>query len=224
MPKYLAELIGTFALLFCGTGAVMVNELSGGAVTHLGISIVFGFVVMVVVYSVGFISGAHINPAVTIAFAASGALPKREVVPYILAQLAGALLASGALRLLFPDAITMGETLPTGSVLQSFVLEVILTFLLMFVIFQVVTGPPENLVMAGFIIGMAVMLLALFGGPISGASMNPARSVAPAIVAGKLQHLWIYIVAPVLGALGSYGAHRVITMGEASLRSDEDAN
>ncbi len=210
MRKYLAEMIGTFTLLFCGTGAIVINEVAGGTIGHLGIAITFGLIVLAVIYPIGDLSGAHINPAVTVAFAVADKLPWREVAPYIAAQVVGALLASGLLRLLFPESTTLGETLPAGSAGQSFVLEVILTFLLMFVIIQVATGSKEVGMMAGLAIGMMVLLEALFAGPISGASMNPARSLGPAIVNGNVQHLWIYLTAPFLGAVGSIFVWRVL--------------
>lgn len=201
MKKYLAEFIGTYALVFCGTGAVVINSVSGGVVGHQGIALTFGLIVMAMIYSVGHISGAHFNPAVTISFAAAGELPKREVLPYSLTQIIAAIAASGTLKLLFPDSPTMGETLPAGSFMQSFVLEFLLTFFLMFVIIQVATGSKEVGIMAGLAIGATVWLEAAFAGPICGASMNPARSIGPALIQGNLDALWIYLIAPVLGAL-----------------------
>ena len=214
MNKYLAELIGTFALVFCGTGAIMINEVSGGTIGHLGIAFTFGFIVTAMIYSIGEISGAHINPAVTIAFAVAGTFPAKQILPYILAQMIGALLASGILRLLFPEVGTMGETLPSGSVWQSFVLEIILTFFLMFVIINVATGSKEVGIMAGLAIGITVLLEAMFAGPISGASMNPARSFAPALVALNFTQLWIYLTAPVIGAVASIYAWKAIKNSE----------
>lgn len=200
MRRYVAEFVGTFALVFAGTGAVVINQLSGGAVTHVGVALTFGLVIMVMIYAVGDVSGAHFNPAVTIGFALSRRLPPREVVPYVIAQLLGALVASGALRVMFGNVAALGATLPVGSPWQSFALEVILTTALMFVILNVSTGPKEIGVMAGIAIGGTVALAALFAGPISGASMNPARSLAPALVTGNVQSLWLYLAAPTLGA------------------------
>ncbi|GJM32114.1 MAG: aquaporin [Saprospiraceae bacterium] len=210
MNKYIAELIGTFALVFCGTGAIITNEVSDGMVSHVGIAITFGLIVIAMIYAIGEISGAHINPAVTIAFAVAGEFPSREIVPYILAQFIGATLASGVLKLLFPEAETMGETLPAGSVLQSFVLEIILTFFLMFVIINVATGSKEVGIMAGLAIGITVLLEAMFAGPITGASMNPARSLAPALLNLNFNHLWIYLLAPPIGAILSIYAWKMI--------------
>lgn len=200
MRKYVAEAIGTFALLFCGTGAIVINQETGGAVSHVGIAITFGFIVMAMIYTLGSISGAHLNPAVTIAFTLAGRFSRKEVLPYIISQLIGAVLASGTLKLLFPANETLGATLPAGTEMQSFVLEFLLTFFLMLVIINVATGSKEQGMFAGLAIGSTVLLEAMFAGPICGASMNPIRSLAPAIVSGHLQHLWIYIVAPVSGA------------------------
>jgi len=201
MKKYFAEFIGTYGLVFCGTGAIVINDVSGGMVTHVGIAITFGLIVMSMIYAFGEISGAHLNPAVTIGFWASGKLKKKKVIPYIIAQLLGGFFASVCLLLLFPEHQGLGSTLPAGSALQSFVLEVILTFFLMLVIMTVSTGSKEVGTIAGIAIGAVVLLEALFAGPITGASMNPARSIAPAIVSAQLQHLWIYITAPIIGAL-----------------------
>lgn len=198
--KCFAEFLGTFALVFAGTGAIVINDVSAGAVTHVGIALTFGLVVLAMIYAVGDISGAHINPAVTSAFWLSGRFPGRSVLPYIVSQCLGAIVASGVMRLLFPSHATLGTTLPAGSGTQSFVLELILTFLLMFVILNVSTGAKEKGITAGIAVGAVIALDALFAGKICGASMNPARSLAPALVSGHLEHLWIYLVAPVAGA------------------------
>ena len=200
MRNYVAELIGTFALVFCGTGAVVIDQQSGGAVTHVGIAITFGLIVMSMIYSLGNISGAHLNPAVSIAFTIAGRFSAKLLPGYIISQLAGALLASLALKFLFPANEFLGATMPTGSDMQSLVLELILTFFLMLVIVNVAVGSKEQGMFAGLAIGSVVALEAMFAGPICGASMNPARSIAPAIVSGHLAHLWIYIIAPIGGA------------------------
>src|SRR3954469_20228218 len=201
MKKYVAEALGTFALVFAGTGAIIINEASAGAITHAGIALTFGLIVLAMIYTVGDISGAHLNPAVTFGFWTARRLPGREVGPYITSQVIGALAASGLLRLLFPQNKLLGATLPAGSELQSFMLEVVLTFLLMLTILNVSTGAKEKGITAGIAVGAVVGLEAMFAGPICGASMNPARSLAPALVSGHLEHLWIYLTAPVLGAL-----------------------
>ena len=200
MKKYLAEGIGTFALVFCGTGAIIINDLSSGSISHLGIAATFGLIVMVMIYAFGSISGAHINPAVTIAFSLTEEFNKKDLVPYIIAQISGALLASSILRLLFLEHHTLGSTLPTGSDMQSFVLEVILTCLLMLVILFVSKNKDVQR-FTGIAVGATVLLEAMFAGPICGASMNPARSLAPALVSGSIVSLWIYILAPIIGAI-----------------------
>jgi aquaporin NIP len=201
VKRLLAECLGTFALVFAGTGAIVINAQSGGAITHAGIALTFGLVVLAMIYAFGEVSGAHLNPAVTVGFAAAGRFPWPEVPGYILAQLIGAFAASGLLRALFPANVALGATLPAGPASQSFILEVILTFLLMLVILSVSTGAKEKGITAGIAVGAVIALEAMFAGPICGASMNPARSLAPALVSGHLEHLWIYLLAPVLGAL-----------------------
>lgn len=195
-----AELIGTFALVFCGTGSIIIDQESGGAVTHGGIAITFGLIVMAMIYTLGDISGAHLNPSVTIAFAIARRFSIKDIFPYIISQLAGAFLASFLLRYLFPSNEFLGTTLPAGTEMQSAILEFILTFFLMLVIIHVATGSKEQGMFAGLAIGFTVLLEAMFAGPICGASMNPARSLAPAIVSGHTEHLWIYFAATVPGA------------------------
>lgn len=201
MRKALAELLGTFFLVFAGTGAIVIDGLSGGAIGHAGIALTFGLVVLAMIHTFGDISGAHLNPAVTLGFAVAGRFPWRQVPPYLAAQLAGAFAASGLLKFLFPAPGTLGATLPAGPVSQSFILEIVLTAALMMVILNVSTGAKEKGITAGIAIGATVALEAMFAGPVCGASMNPARSLAPAIVSGHLQHLWLYPAATILGAL-----------------------
>jgi aquaporin NIP len=210
MKRLGAELIGTFCLVFAGTGAIVIDEASNGAVTHVGIALTFGLVVLAMIYTVGDISGAHLNPAVTFGFWAARRMRGREVLPYIASQVVGACLASACLRLMFPENKLLGATLPAGSEAQSFVLETILTFVLMLTILSVSTGAKEKGITAGIAVGAVIALEALFAGPVSGASMNPARSLAPALVSGHLTHLWIYLVAPPLGALIAMPACRCI--------------
>ena len=210
MKKYLAELIGTFALVFCGTGAIIVNEEIPGSVTHVGIAVTFGLIVMAMIYALGENSGAHLNPAVTIAFTVNGNFPVKEVLPYIISQLAGALAASAVLKLLFPSSVSLGATIPSGSNMQSFVLEYILSFFLMLVIINVAKGSKEQGLFAGIAIGSVVLLEAMFAGPVCGASMNPARSLGPAIVSGEMKQVWIYITAPVLGAITAIIIYKLI--------------
>ena len=201
MKRPLAEFLGTFALVFAGTGAIVVNQSTGGVIGHAGIALVFGLVVMAMIYTFGDVSGAHLNPAVSLGFAVAGRFPWRDFPGYAAAQLGGAFAASGLLKILFPTSPTLGATLPAGSVAQSFILELVLTAILMLVILSVSTGAKEKGVTAGIAIGAVVALEAMFAGPVCGASMNPARSLAPAIVSGNFQHLWLYPVATLLGAL-----------------------
>jgi aquaporin Z len=201
MRKLATEMFGTFVLVFTGTAAIVVNQVHGH-VTHVGVSLVFGLIVLALIYALGDVSGAHINPAVTLGFAAARRFPLRWVVPYILSQCAGALLASLFLRLLFPRHDGLGETRPIpGLPWQSFALEVFLTLLLMVVVLAVSIGAKEKGIMAGVAVGSIIALEALFAGPVSGASMNPARSLAPALVSGNIKDLWIYLTAPVAGAV-----------------------
>jgi aquaporin Z len=199
MKKYLAESIGTFALLFCGTGAIIINQQSGGVITHVGVALTFGLIVMAMIFSLGNISGAHMNPAVTIAFVLAGQFKLNKTIPFIASQLVGGVAASLFLRFLFPEQKTLGATIPSGSALQSFSIEVVLSFILMIVILLVAKGSKEQGMFAGIAIGATVMLEAMFAGPVSGASMNPVRSLAPALVSGNLEYIWIYLTAPFLG-------------------------
>jgi aquaporin Z len=210
MTKYLAEFIGTFMLLFAGAGAIVINDATGGLITHVGIALTFGLVVLAVIYTIGDVSGAHINPAVTIGFWIGGQFHRRQVVPYIGCQLAGATVACFVLRLLYPGHPTMGATLPIVGIWQAFLLEIILTWFLMFVVLNVSTGAKEKGITAGIVVGSVVALEAMFAGPACGASMNPARSFGPAIVVATnrineksdlaVSALWIYLAAPVIGA------------------------
>jgi len=201
MKKYLAEFIGTFALVFCGTGAIIINQQTNGVITHAGVAATFGLIVLAMIYTFGETSGAHFNPAVTIGFSIAKLFPTKQIFPYITAQIAGAFLATAVLKFLFPENQNLGATIPAGSVMQSFVLEFLLTYFLMMVILNVSQGSKEVGVMAGIAIGSTVLLEAMFAGPICGASMNPARSLAPAIISGNSSTVWIYIIAPIVGAI-----------------------
>jgi MIP family channel proteins len=199
--ELLAEFIGTFVLIFAGTGAVMVNTLSNGAITHLGISIIFGAVVTALIYSLGHISGAHFNPAVTLAFWSGGFFRRSLVLPYIVAQVLGAIAASSLLRISLGMVGNLGATIPrNGDWLQALILETVLTFILMLVIFGSGLDRRAPIGFAGIAIGLTVALEAACMGPMTGASMNPARSIAPALVGGNWQHHWIYWIAPIAGA------------------------
>jgi aquaporin NIP len=194
-----AELIGTFALVFAGAGAIMVDAKTH-SLGHVGIAIAFGLVIMVMIYAVGHVSGAHFNPAVSFAFGLTRHFPWTRVAAYWAAQAAGALLAAAILRASLGNVAHVGATLPAGSQAQSFLWEAILTFFLMFVIMSVATDTRAVGEAAAIAIGGTVGLDAMFGGPVSGASMNPARSLGPALVSGDLHALWLYLVAPLLGA------------------------
>ena len=205
--KLTAELLGTFILVFAGTGAIMINDIAQ-AIGHVGIALTFGFVIVALIYSFAHVSGAHFNPAVTIAFWSMGEFERKNVIPYISAQILGGVLASLALYLLLrenfvlvSDVSYLGATLPSGSASQSFGFEFILTFILMIVICSSAVHGKATKDFAGLAIGLTVGLESMFAGPITGASMNPARSIAPALVSGNLEHLWLYIVATILGAV-----------------------
>lgn len=201
MRKYISESIGTFSLIFCGTGAMAINEVTGGDITHVGVAITWGLIVMAMIYAFGDISGAHFNPAVTIAFAYAKKFEWKEVHKYILAQCIGAILASSVLSYLFPASEYLGATIPVLDDMRAFILELLLTYFLMLVIINVSTGSKETGTMAGIAIGGVVLLEAMFAGPMTKASMNPARSLAPALLSGHWEHQWLYFIAPVIGAL-----------------------
>lgn len=201
MKKYFAECIGTFAMVFCGCGAMTINEITQGAVTHPGIAITWGLIVMGMIYAFGDISGAHFNPAVTVAFAYAKKFSWRKVPQYVLAQCTGAILAGAFLWFLFPESEFLGSTLPSFDNYKAFVLEVLLTFFLMLVIINVSTGSKEIGVIAGIAIGGIVLLEAMFAGPMTNASMNPARSLGPVLFSGKWQPMWLYLTAPFIGAI-----------------------
>lgn len=201
MRKLAAEFIGTFCLVFAGTGAIVIDQTSGGAVTHVGVALTFGLIVLAMIYTVGDVSGAHLNPAVTLGFVAARRFSLGNAMGYIASQCVGAFAASGVLRLLFPQNATIGATIPAGSAMQSFVLELILTAILMFAILGVSTGAAEKGITAGIVVGAVIGLEAMFAGPICGASMNPARSLGPAVISGHTSSLWIYIFAPIVGTL-----------------------
>jgi len=201
--RLLGEFLGTFGLVFCGTGAIIINQETGGAITHIGIAITFGLIVMAMILSFGHISGAHINPSVTIALTVSGRFKRRNIIPYIMAQVGGGCVASYILHILFPKNEFLGATFPRGSDIQSFVLEFILTFLLMLVILTSTQKKDHSLLGPALAIGGTVGLEAMFAGPICGASMNPARSLSPALMGNHFQSLWVYILGPILGALSA---------------------
>jgi aquaporin NIP len=194
-----AEMIGAYAIVVAGCGAIMVNAMTG-ALTHVGVALTFGFIVMVMIAATGHISGAHFNPAVTIAFALTRHFRWHDVPFYVAAQVIGAILGAATLRLLVGEAATLGATLPAGTVWQAFGIEALLTAFLMFVILSVATDGKAAGHLASIAIGATVALDALWGGPLTGASMNPARSFGPALIAGMWRDQWVYWVAPIVGA------------------------
>jgi MIP family channel proteins len=217
-----AEAIGTFALVFAGCGAIMVDAKTG-QLGHLGVAISFGLVIMAMIYAVGHISGAHFNPAVSIAFALTRHFPWPRVAGYWAAQLAGALGAAAVLRGSLGNIAHVGATLPSGSQGQSFLWELVMTFFLMFVIMAVATDTRAVGEAAAIAIGGTVGLDAMFGGPISGASMNPARSTGPAIVSGDLHALWLYVAAPILGAALAALTYQLLRSQPTSVPAPSDS-
>jgi MIP family channel proteins len=211
-----AELIGTFALVFAGAGAIMVDAKTQ-ALGHVGIALSFGLVIMVMIYAVGHISGAHFNPAVTFAFALTRHFPWRRAFAYWAAQLLGAVAAAAVLRASLGDVANVGATLPSGSLGQAFLWEVVLTFFLMFVIMAVATDTRAVGEAAAIAVGGTVALDALFGGPVTGASMNPARSLGPALVGGVFEAQWLYVAAPLVGAALGALAYQLVRGEQAGV-------
>jgi aquaporin Z len=207
----LAETTGTFLLVLLGCGAIIIDVSTAGALGLLGLSIAWGLIVTLIVFAFAPISGAHINPAMTLGLALDRRFAWSMVLPYIVAQCVGAVLAAILLRLLFPESGTLGQTLPAGAELQSFAFEVVITFVLMLIVLRFVAGPEGRETQAGLSIGFTVLALVAFAGPVSGASINPARSIGPALVAGDLTSLWIYLSAPFLGAVLGVLFHRLLT-------------
>lgn len=223
--RYTAELLGSFILVFAGCGAVISNEMSAGAVTHPGIALTFGFVVAAMIFALGPISAAHFNPAVTLGFAAAGRFPWRHVPAYLAAQCGGAVLASAAHAAIYGSALASragyGATQTTLPQLSAGLFEVLLTFVLMLVIMAVATDRRIDGTVPGLAIGLTVALCAMFGGPATGASMNPARSLGPALFAGgdALAALPIYLMAPPIGAVLAAFCYEALRDGPAHATS-----
>jgi MIP family channel proteins len=217
-----AELIGTFALVFAGCGAIMVDAKTQ-ALGHVGVAITFGLVIMVMIYALGHVSDAHFNPAVTFAFALGRHFPWPHVALYWTAQVTGALVAAALLRASLGDIANVGATLPAGSDAQSFLWETVLAFFLMLVIMAVATDTRAVGEAAAIAVGGTVGLDAMFGGPVSGASMNPARSLGPALVSGELDALWVYLTAPLLGAALGALAYQLLRTNDAPARTEAES-
>ncbi|KAF0915918.1 hypothetical protein E2562_000561 [Oryza meyeriana var. granulata] len=221
MQKIVAEILGTYLMIFAGCAAVVVNLSTGGTVTFPGICAVWGLVVMVMIYSVGHISGAHFNPAVTIAFATCGRFPWKQVPSYVLAQVLGSTMASLTLRVVFGRGGAREHffgTTPAGSSAQAVALEFVISFFLMFVVSGVATDNRAVGELAGLAVGATVAVNVLFAGPVTGASMNPARSLGPAIVAGRYGGVWVYVVAPVVGTVSGAWAYNLVRFTDKPLR------
>ena len=214
MQKIVAEFIGTYVLVLFGTGAVIVNDYTQGQVTHLGVSLVFGLVVMGIIFAFSRVSGAHINPAVSFAFYLNKNLTKVELISYVIAQFLGGIAASFTWRIFFSEGITFGATLPQIGDTPTFIMEFILTFILMLVVFMVGLGDAIQAKFAAIAIGGLVTIEALVCGPLTGASMNPARSLGPAIFSGTLEYTWIYCTAPILGAVAALPVWKYLLGGE----------
>ena len=214
LPRYTGELVGTFTLVFVAAGVVVANAAAGGVITHVGVAIATGLVVTAMVYSLDHLTGAHFNPAVSLAFAAGRHFPLRDLLPYWLAQLLGAVLASLVVRVLWGNVANLGANLPGLDDGRALLLEALLTFILMFVITAVATDVRAVGQGAALAIGSTVLLEVMFAGPASGASMNPARSLGPALVSGTWTSQWIYLLGPLVGAVGGVLAYEAIRRAE----------
>ena len=219
MKKYLAEFLGTFILVFFGTGSVIVNEQYNGALGLVGISLTFGIIIIAIIYSLGSISGAYINPAVTIALWFGKLIDRKEALLYVLAQFFGAIIASLLLKFIFPNNLGLGATNPSGSIMQTAIIETICTFILMLTILgSTKSGTKETKAFAGLVIGLLVTGLIFFAGPISGGSFNPARSFAPALISRNFSYIWIYLTTPVFGGILAIFIWNLVTVEENASR------
>ena len=209
MKKYIAETIGTFGMIFCGCGAMTIDEITNGSISHVGVASVWGLIIMAMIYAFGATSGAHFNPAVSIGFAVAKKFSWKEVPKYFLFQLIGAIVAIALLWFLFPNSKTLGESIPATGFpdYKAAILEFILTFILMTVIIHISTGSKEVGTMAGIAVGGVILLEAMFAGPITKASMNPVRTITPALFTGHFSHVLLYILAHILGAISAVILH-----------------
>ena len=215
--------MGTFALVFAGCGVIMIHELYPETVPTSAIPVVFGLVITIMIYALGHISGAHFNPSVTFAFALVKRFKYKEIIPYWIGQFTGALSAIALLIIILPETQTIGATIPDIHLWQAWIWEFILTFFLMFVIIAVATDSRAISTMSGAAIGAAVMLDAMIGGPVTGASMNPARSFAPALFSAQLEYIWLYITAPTLGAISAAFLYEYIRCDEQQYIDKQNA-
>jgi len=216
--KVVAEIIGTFFMIFAGCGSVVIDKKTNGSITHLGVSLAWGMVVMIVIYTLGHISGAHLNPSVTLAYAVVRRFPWNQVPAYMGAQVFGSIAAGFVLRLMFGEVAHIAATVPTGSAMQSFVLEILITFFLMFVVSAVATDTKAIGELAGLAVGTTVAMNVIFAGPISGASMNPARTIGSAVAGNKYTNIWVYMVAPPVGAVMGAMAYNMIRLTDKPVR------
>ena len=206
-----AEAIGTFVLVFIGCGTVVANAEYGGALGLVGVALAFGLAVTAVIYSIGHLSGAHINPAVTLAFFVTRHLPWRNAAFYVAAQFAGGLAAALSLRAMWPDSPgDLGATTYSVGAGTAFCYEALLTAILMFVVMAVATDTRAIGAAAAIAVGATVALDILCGGAVTGASMNPARSLGPGVASGETAGLWLYLTAPIIGALLGAGAYQAV--------------
>jgi aquaporin NIP len=210
LKKHLiAEILGTFIIVFIGTGAIILNEVSGGSITHIGVCLLWGFAVGLAIASAGRLAESHFNPAVTIALIFAGRFSAKRSFEHFAAQIFGAVLASIILYLIFPKNATLGSTLPSISPWIAAVIEIIISFVLMGSIALTEIMNISNRILATLFIGTAVTITAYFAGPLTGASMNPARSIAPALISGHTEYLWLYLSAPIIGMLLAVPLYRI---------------
>lgn len=200
MRTYLSEFVGTFILVFFGTGSIMVDAYTGGLLGHMGICVVFGLIVLVLIYTIGDISGAHLNPAITFGFYLSKLLPLKDTLMYILFQFAGAIAGSFLLKYLTLDVGVLGETIPKVTDFRAFLLESMITFVLMFVVVNLSYGSKQKGITSGIAVGSTIVFTVLIAGPLTGGSMNPARSLGPALASMHFTSLWVYLTAPFFGS------------------------